>query len=121
MALENILYPIVLVISFIASVVGIVNIKTGFRDPKRIPVNPPAWWLYSKKGWQRWARAMPLSPIFFMVVIFAGTIVEYGDLSNSAIKTVFILLAFLFFFGFLLGVYIALTGRPKWLIPPHLR
>ncbi|HSE29551.1 MAG TPA: hypothetical protein VLA77_03130 [Candidatus Saccharimonadales bacterium] len=95
--------------------------KSLYTDPKRLPITPPAWWPYSKKGWRNWARAAPTFVAYAVPGIIGGTIAEYGDLSNPIVRVLFLLCGFLMFFGLIIGLIVAFIGRPKWLIPKHLR
>lgn len=121
MDIESILYPIVLFVFTLASLWGLLSIRSFYTDPKRLPIKPPAWWPYTKKGWLRWARATPTFVSYTFPGAVAGIIAEYGDLSNPVVRVLFLLCALLIFFGFILGLIVAFIGRPKWLMPPHLR
>ena len=121
MNFDNILYPATLIIAAWISSWLLLNIKSFYNDPKRLPIKPPIWWPYSKKGWKIWQRATPLVVPFGLPFAIAGFLLEYGDMATPAIKMPALSLAFLVLFGIPLGILIAIIGRPKWLIPPHLR
>jgi hypothetical protein len=121
MDIESILFPIVLFIFALLSLGGMLSIRALYTDPKRLPIKPPAWWPYSKKGWLMWARAIPTFVPYGLPVAVGGAVSEYGDLSSTAVRVTIILSGSLMFFGFILGLIVAFFGRPKWLIPPHLR
>jgi hypothetical protein len=121
MNIENILYPIILIISAGASLWMLVNIKSFYNDPSRLPIKTPAWWPYSKKGWKIWQRATPIVVPLGLPFSIAGFLLEYGDASLPVVKILVLSLSFIVFFGVPLGILIAFIGRPKWLIPPHLR
>lgn len=121
MNIESILYPATLIIFAWLSSWLLLNIKSFYNDPKRLPIKPPIWWPYSKKGWKIWQRATPLVVPFGLPGAVAGAIAEYGDISNPVAKAALLSSGFLVLFGVPLGILIAIIGRPKWLIPPHLR
>lgn len=121
MNIESILYPVILVVFTGISLWLLLNIKSFYADPRRLPIKPPAWWPYSKKGWKIWQRATPIVTPFWLPFSIAGFLLEYGDTSTPAIKILALLLFFIAFFGIPLGILIAFIGRPKRLIPPHLR
>jgi len=121
MNIENILYPIALLVFTLLSLGALLSMKSLYRDPKRLPIKPPAWWPYSKKGWRKWARATPTFVSYGLPGAVGAAIGEYGDLSNPVVKVLIVLSGFLVSFGFILGLIVAFSGHPKWLIPPHLR
>lgn len=121
MNIESILYPTTLIIFAWISCLLLINIKSFYNDPKRLPTKPPVWWPYSKKGWRIWQRATPLVVPFCLPFAIAGFLLEYGNTSILAIKVLALFLFFIAFFGIPLGILIAMAGRPKRLIPPHLR
>jgi len=121
MNMESILYSTILSIAAGLSLWLLINIKSFYTDPKRLPVRPPVWWPYSKKGWKIWQRATPIAAPFCLPFSIAGFLLEYGDTSMSVIKILALFLSFIAFSGVILGILIAFIGRPKWLIPPHLR
>lgn len=121
MNIESILFPIVLVIFTGISLWLLINIKSFYNDPLRLPLRTPAWWPYSKKGWKIWQRATPLVVPFGLPFSIAGFLLEYGNTSMPVIKILALLLFFIALFGVPIVILIAIAGRPKWLIPPHLR
>lgn len=121
MSVESIIYPIVLFVFTLASLWGLLSMKSFYTDSKWLPVKPPEWWPYSKKGWLKWARAMPTFISYTFPGAVGAILVEYGDPSNSMITAVIFSFGFLMFSGFILGLIVAFIGRPKLLIPPHLR
>lgn len=118
---ESILYSIILIIAAGLSSWLLLNIKSFYTDPKRLPIKPPAWWPYSKKGWKIWQRATPIAAPFCLPFSIAGLLLEYGNTSMLVIRILALSLPFIAFFGVLLGILSAIAGRPKRLIPPHLR
>ena len=121
MNIESILFPGVLVIFTGISLCLLINIRSFYNDPSRLPIKPPAWWPYTKKGWRIWQRATPIVAPLGLPFSIAGFLLEYGDTSSPVIKMLAVLLFFMAFFGVPIGILIAFMGRPKWLIPPHLR
>jgi|SRR5690606_37840041 hypothetical protein len=121
MNMESILYLIVLLVLAFFSIWALLNMKSFYTDPKRLPRKPPVWWPYTKEGWLRWARAIPTFVSYGIPGTVGAAIAEYGDLSNPVVRGVLLLSGFLVFFGFVLGLVVAFFGHPKWLIPPHLR
>jgi len=121
MNVGSIIYPVVLLIFTAASLVALLRIRLLYTDPKQLPIKPPAWWPYSEKAWRKWARAIPVLASFGLPLAVAGAIAEYGDLSSPVVRILFLLCSLLIFFGLILGLIVAFFGRPKWLIPPHLR
>lgn len=121
MDIESILFPIVLFVFTLLSLGALLSIRSLYTDPKRLPIKAPAWWPYSKKGWLRWARATPTFASYAFPVAVGAALTEYGDLSNMVVRVLIILTGSLMFFGFILGLIVAFFGRPKRLIPPHLR
>lgn len=121
MNIESILYPTILSIAAGLSLWLLINIKSFYNDPKRLPTKPPVWWPYSKKGWKIWQRATPIAAPFCLPFAIAGFLLEYGDIDILVIKMSVFLFSFTGLFGVTLGILIAMVGRPKRLIPPHLR
>lgn len=121
MNIGSILYQIILIVFAGVSLWLLINIKYFYNDPSRLPLKPPEWWPYSKKGWKIWQRATPLVVPFGLPFSIAGFLLEYGDTSILVVKVLVLSLSFLVFFGVPAGILVAFIGRPKRLIPPHLR
>ena len=121
MNIESILFAVVLVTFTGISLWLLINIKSFYNYPSRLPIRTPGWWPYSKKGWKIWQRATPLIVPLGLPFSIAGFLLEYGNTSIPAIKILAVGLFFIAFFGVPLGILIAVAGHPKWLIPPHLR
>jgi hypothetical protein len=121
MNFSDIAFALVLILCLVSSLIGIADIKSAYINPARLTSRCPSWWPYSDSWWKKWVRAMPLSPIVFFIGILASAILEYGNKSNDIVKNLILILAFIFAIGFILMVFIAITGRPKFLIPRHLR
>jgi len=121
MSIEDIAYLMVLIFLGLLSLVGLFYAKTMYINPKAIPVKAPIWWPYDKKWWKKWAGAAPMLSVIMPFAVMSGFLLEYGDTSKTVVGT--LALGFLFFtlFGVLFNLFIVLTGRPKWIIPKHLR
>jgi hypothetical protein len=121
MDLKISLYRIVLAIFTIYSLFLLTKIRRLYRDPSIITLTPQNWWPYNDRAWRKFAKVIPLSPIPATFGSIGATVGEYRDTSDQVIKIIILLSLFLLFSCFLLMIFIALTSRPKRLIPPHLR
>jgi len=121
MNIENTLKIISLVVLLMVSLIGIFYSKTLYTNPRALPDKPPVWWAYDKKWWKKWARGAPVTPVAVLLAVTGVALGEYGNTSNTVVKTGAIALFFLALFVVLFNLFIVLTGRPKWIIPKHLR
>ena len=121
MSMVDILYLIVLITLGLMSLLGTMLIGSFYTNPKLIPAEPPVWWAYDKKWWKKWARGAPTTFIITFLGVVTGALAEYGDPSSTATTKAILTTFFLATLILLVNIFTVLTGRPKWIIPKHLR
>lgn len=115
------LYRIILTIFTVVSLFFMTKIRRIYKDPGLITSKPQTWWPYGDNAWRKFARVIYLSPCLALIGSIGAMAGEYGDIHNSAIKCIVLLSLFLLFLCVFIVTLIAITGRPKFIIPRHLR
>jgi hypothetical protein len=121
MRIESLVFNIVILVFSIVSLFAIFSLKSLYNNPNRITVKTPIWWAYSDKSWIIFARSTPLLTILSPFLPIGAILGEYANLNNQIYRIALFTSAILIALGVPLSIIAAVIGRPKWLIPPHLR
>jgi hypothetical protein len=104
----------------ILSVLVLRGFPKVWRDKDTLPLHVPSWYPYGEAFWRWNRRAIPIGAvggIFFTIELWLLA----ADDAGLVPKQLILIGGAVFFAMAVLMIFVGLTGRPAFLIPPYMR
>jgi hypothetical protein len=118
----TVLEAIACVVAVAWATASVAALPTQWRGENTFLVpETPTWWLWGGWAWRGWIRSTPTIVVGFAVaVVCMPLMLLFPTRSTGQIVAVAVGLGG-FAFAFVIAASVTLLGRPRFLIPPHLR